>query len=265
MRPFSDQSGSYDVIADRVSAWMRRHRQTSRYAAGTYSYVRGTYTRHNLDFYRDVLHLAGLGIERISLEPVVAPSGEGGESCTYALTQEHVETVCESYDILGEEARKGNFAFFHFNAGLAGACLAKRVSGCGAGYEYLAVSPEGDLYPCHQFVGQEAFKMGSLTGRMGSDPEEHTDGNEAESIAAGNLAEKFRQTTIYSKPACRACWARFSCSGGCHASNVAHGGSLDEVYTLGCILQKKRIEVAYYLKICEAEEQKQNSRIAQIS
>ncbi|MCL1918010.1 MAG: thioether cross-link-forming SCIFF peptide maturase [Peptococcaceae bacterium] len=254
MRVFCDGSGSYEAVVDRVSGWMRRHAQTSRYAMGTYSYVRGTYTRHNLDFYRDVLHMADLGIERISLEPVVASSGtlsdaspgspsDGECSCSYGLTREHVEALCESYDILGEEARKGNFTFFHFNAGLAGPCLPKRLSGCGAGYEYVAVSPEGDLYPCHQFVGQEAFKMGSLfQDSLGGLTEK----------ATADLAERFRQTTVYSKAACRGCWARFSCSGGCHASNVAHGGALDEVYVLGCALQKKRLEVAYYLQICEA-------------
>jgi uncharacterized protein len=246
MRPFADSTGSYDTIVDRVSAWMRRHQKSSRYATGTYSYVRGTYTSHNLDFYRDVLHLAGLGIERISLEPVVA-TGRG--QCSYVLTEDHTAALCESYDILGEEARNGNFTFFHFNAGMAGVCLPKRLSGCGAGYEYLAVSPEGDLYPCHQFVGKEAFRMGSVYDINMSD-----DGFVCWKT---DLPEKFRHATIFSKAECRECWARFSCSGGCHASNAALGGSLNGVYTLGCILQKKRLEVAYYLKLLDALEMNQ--------
>ncbi|MCL1790486.1 MAG: SPASM domain-containing protein [Peptococcaceae bacterium] len=290
MRPFPDGSGSYRIIADRVSAWMRNHKETSRYATGTYAYVRGTYTRHNLDFDRDVMHLAGLGIERISLEPVVAPAtvtasgslasssgavssgasssgavlsgtassgaaspsgtASSGAVCDYALTHKDIDVLGESYDRLGEEARKGGFTFFHFNAGLAGVCLPKRVSGCGAGTEYLAVSPEGDLYPCHQFVGKEAFCMGSLMN--GAD---NAQGDSWENVvrnpAATKLADQFRQANIYGKAACRMCWARFSCSGGCHASNVTHGGSLFDVYELGCVLQKKRLEVAYYLQIRE--------------
>ncbi|MCL1853993.1 MAG: SPASM domain-containing protein [Peptococcaceae bacterium] len=257
MRPFADRSGSYEVIADRVSDWMRRHRKASRYATGTYAYVRGTYTRHNLDFDRDVMHLAGLGIQRISLEPVVAPPGK---DCAYALGHEHVEALEASYDRLGEEARQGKFAFFHFNAGLAGVCLPKRLSGCGAGSEYLAVSPEGDLYPCHQFVGQEAFRMGSLDGGLTDSLTGGLTGGLSDSLScawecvlenAAVLTEQFRRANVYGKATCRECWARFSCSGGCHAANVTHGGSLYDVYELGCVLQKKRLEVAYYLRICE--------------
>jgi len=142
-----------------------------------------------------------------------------------------------------EYKKKGlPFSFFHFNAGLDdGPCLPKRLSGCGAGHEYVAISPEGGIYPCHQFVGQEEYKMGTLYDTPDSLPHQ--------------LVSKFRQANVYHKEDCRTCWARFSCSGGCHAANTAFGGDLNKVYTLGCELQKKRLEVAYYLKIKEAELQ----------
>ena len=239
MRPFPDRSGSYARALPHIIEWVRRYPDSPRFTSGSdvYYYVRGTFTRHNLDFYRDVLHMAALGIERISLEPVVAEAG-----CDYALTEEDVPALLEAYDILGEEACKGRFTFFHFNVGLAeGPCLAKRLSGCGAGYEYVAISPEGDIFPCHQFVGQEAYKLGSLA--------QAADGPFNSARLDKELVETFRGTTIYTKEACRRCWARFSCSGGCHASNLSQGGGLREVYPLGCILQKKRLEVACYVQV----------------
>ncbi|WP_368293436.1 thioether cross-link-forming SCIFF peptide maturase [Dehalobacter sp. TBBPA1] len=241
MRPFLNGAGSYDRIMPQILKFTEMRPETSRYAVGNYFYVRGTYTHFNKDFYKDVLHMADSGIRRISVEPVVASPQE-----VYAFREEDLAEIKESYDILGEkvleyrEAGK-EFVFFHFNAGLdEGPCLIKRLSGCGAGHEYVAVSPEGDIYPCHQFVGQEKYKMGSV--------------NDLNCELKEEIVQSFRQAQVYTKEECRVCWARFSCSGGCHAANVAFSGELTKVYPMGCELQKKRLEVAYYLKIMEAKQ-----------
>jgi len=240
MRPLASGKGSYDRIIDNILRFIAKRPHTSRYAVGKYYYVRGTYTHYNTDFYKDVLHLADLGINRISVEPVVAPVEQG-----YALQPEDLAAIKQSYDILAEKvleyARNGKeFTFFHFNAGLDdGPCLPKRISGCGAGHEYVAVSPEGDIYPCHQFVGQQKYKLGSL--------------QDSPVTLAQEKVQNFRQANIYAKEDCRVCWARFSCSGGCHAANVAYSGELTQIYPFGCEIQKKRLEVAYYLKIKEAQ------------
>ncbi|WP_206811250.1 thioether cross-link-forming SCIFF peptide maturase [Paradesulfitobacterium ferrireducens] len=241
MRPYADGSGSYEEVVPAIRRFVAKRPESSPYAVGTYYYVRGTYTHFNLDFDRDVLHMADLGIERISLEPVVA-----GPQDAYAFREEDLEKIYASYDRLGEEIlerrrRKQDFNFFHFNVALdQGPCLPKRISGCGAGHEYVAVSPEGDLYPCHQFVGQEQYKLGSL----------HAEDKVA---LDAELVQAFRSAHIYAKPACRECWARFACSGGCHAANTAFTGDLNQVYTLGCKLQQKRLEVALYLKVKELQ------------
>jgi uncharacterized protein len=241
MRHYPDGRGSYSDIAAAIQDFIAEFPEGSPYAVGTYYYVRGTYTHYNLDFEKDVLHLADLGIKQISLEPVVAAPGE-----PYALREEDLGLIMDSYDRLGEkilELRdKGrNFNFYHFNVALdQGPCILKRLSGCGAGHEYAAISPAGDIYPCHQFVGQESYKLGSL---FTSDPYK----------LDAELVRKFRSANIYAKPVCRECWARFSCSGGCHAANTAFSGELAEVYPLGCELQKKRLEVALYLKVKETE------------
>lgn len=236
MRHYPDGRGSYNDIAAAIQDFIAEFPEGSPYAVGTYYYVRGTYTHYNLDFEKDVLHLAGLGIKQISLEPVVAVPGE-----PHAFREEDLDLIMDSYDRLGEkilELRDNgqDFNFFHFNVALdQGPCILKRLSGCGAGHEYAAISPEGDIYPCHQFVGQESYKMGSL---FAPDPYR----------LDVELARKFRSANIFAKPACRECWARFACSGGCHAANTAFSGELTEVYPLGCELQKKRLEVALYLK-----------------
>ncbi|MFA6807495.1 MAG: thioether cross-link-forming SCIFF peptide maturase [Eubacteriales bacterium] len=241
MRPYASGKGSYDNIIPNILDFVTRRPKTSRYAVGTYYYVRGTYTHYNTDFYKDVLHIADMGVKRISLEPVVAES-----NAPYAFTKEDIEKVKESYDILAEKVLEYDqtekaFTFFHFNAALdGGPCLLKRLSGCGAGHEYAAISPEGDIYPCHQFVGQEEFKMGSLYDTPIKLKE--------------SIVDKFRKANIYSKDECNECWARFSCSGGCHASNYAYSGKLTKVYKTGCEFQRKRLEIAYYLKIKETQK-----------
>ena len=238
MRPYANGKGSYDQVTPRLLQFAQKRPESSPYAVGTYYYARGTYTHHNLDFDKDVTHLLDLGMKQISLEPVVAKPSE-----PYAFQEGDLSEILKSYDRLGEElllrrSKGEDFSFFHFNVSLEqGPCLPKRLSGCGAGHEYVAISPEGDLYPCHQFVGQEEFKMGSLW--------DETPGLKSDII------EEFRTAHIYNKPSCRECWARFSCSGGCHAANHSFSGELTQVYALGCEFQKKRLEVALYMKIKE--------------
>ncbi|HEY8910892.1 MAG TPA: thioether cross-link-forming SCIFF peptide maturase [Desulfosporosinus sp.] len=241
MRPYADGRGSYAKVTPLIKQFATKRPESSPYATGTYYYVRGTYTHFNLDFDRDVLHMADLGIKQISMEPVVA-----GPKDAYAFQEGDLDKILEAYDRLGEEllvrrAQDQDFNFFHFNVALdQGPCLIKRLSGCGAGHEYVAISPEGDLYPCHQFVGQEAYKLGSLY-----DENPHQ--------LKSELVQDFRSANVYAKSTCQECWARFSCSGGCHAANVSFTQKLTEVYTLGCELQKKRLEVALYVKIKEIQ------------
>lgn len=192
-------------------------------------YVRGTFTRNNLDFARDVEHLTSLGFRNVSVEPVVTDLGQD-----YALQEEDRDRIFEEYDRLTElyleKARKGeDFDFFHFNVDLEqGPCLLKRLSGCGAGTEYLAVSPEGDLYPCHQFVGNKDFRIGNLS----------------DDLLSNNQRETFLKANIYEKEECRNCWARFYCSGGCHANAVNMNRDIMTPYHLGCEMERKRVECA---------------------
>ena len=252
MRPYADGRGSYAKVTPRIKQFASKRPESSPYAVGNYYYVRGTYTHFNLDFDRDVLHMADLGLNQISVEPVVA-----GPKDAYAFQEGDLDKIREAYDRLGEEflvrrAQDKSFNFFHFNVALdQGPCLIKRLSGCGAGHEYVAISPEGDLYPCHQFVGQIEYKMGSLY-----DKNPHQ--------LKAELVQDFRSANVYAKSSCRECWARFSCSGGCHAANVSFTQKLTEVYTLGCELQKKRLEVALYVKIKEIQQNTSSPSISEV-
>ncbi|HHU17990.1 MAG TPA: SPASM domain-containing protein, partial [Clostridiales bacterium] len=193
----------------------------------------GTFTRENLDFSEDVRHLAERGFKNISIEPVVTDV-----SCSYALQDADKETIFKEYDKLTdiylEYAKKGKkFEFFHFNIDLnQGPCVVKRVSGCGAGTEYIAVSPEGDIYPCHQFVGNINFKLGNIY-------DEHFE---------NRLYDEFNRAHIYNKEKCVNCWAKFYCSGGCHANAYQMNKDIRQPYELGCELEKKRIECAIAIK-----------------
>ena len=196
-------------------------------------YVRGTYTRRNMDFSKDVLHLFDLGFKHVSLEPVVATPE------TYGFSEEDVPFLEQEYDKLSAELLKrhkeGQFIdYFHFNVDLdGGVCIPKRIKGCGAGVEYLAVTPDGTLFPCHQFVGKSEFVMGDVyNGLNGSD-----------------IGDRFGAAHIYNKETCRNCWARFLCSGGCHANAHQFSGTLTEPYSVGCLLQKKRLECAIWFQV----------------
>lgn len=198
-------------------------------------YIRGTYTHANLDFAEDVLAIADAGFDQISLEPVVS----GGE---YAITAEDVPRIKHEYEMLARtyikrrEEDKG-FNFFHFMVDLdSGPCLNKRLRGCGAGSEYLAVAADGSLYPCHQFAGLEKFYMGTVAG----EPD-------------GGIAAQFRDTHVFSKQGCANCWARYYCSGGCAANAYFSNGDIRVPYKIGCETEKKRIETAIAIKIFPEE------------
>ncbi len=233
MRPASNKKGSYDLVMPKFKELIRQRGNKS-------YYIRGTFTHHNLDFAEDVMHMAQEGFEQISVEPVVAPLEEA-----YAIQQEDIPQLIEEYQRLAErmqdEKKNGKaFDFFHFMIDLTGGpCVAKRLTGCGAGFEYLAVTPQGDLYPCHQFVGMEQFKMGDLdTG-----------------VEQEALQKEFKGCNVYAKEACQTCWAKFYCSGGCSANAYNYQGSIQEAYAMGCELEKKRVECAIYMRACDLIEQ----------
>ncbi len=231
MRPFPKGDGSYDLIVPKFIKFANSRNQEK-------YYVRGTFTHNNLDFSKDVLHLADLGFKQISVEPVVAKDTDD-----YAIREEDLPKLYEEYDNLAKEMveRHGTdkeFNFFHFMIDLEGGpCVYKRLSGCGSGTEYLAVTPTGDLYPCHQFVGDTDFLMGSVdTG-----------------IKNTELQSEFKSCNVYAKEECRNCFARFYCSGGCAANSYNFKGSILENYDVGCKLQKKRIENAIMIKAATSE------------
>lgn len=233
MRPFRGGQGSYDVIIDKFLRFAAQRREK-----GLKYYVRGTYTRWNTDFAADVIHLADLGFDQISMEPVVAPP-----EAPYSLRLEDIPVLKEQYDILAREMIKREkegkgFNFFHFMIDLTGGpCVYKRLSGCGSGTEYLAVTPWGDFYPCHQFVGIEEFLMG----------------NTDEGIKRTDLVNSFKCVNVYSKKECRSCFARFYCSGGCTANAWQFTGSTAGVYEIGCELERKRVESALMIKAACSE------------
>lgn len=225
MRRTVNDKGTYDIITKNYLGFVEKRK-------GIY-YVRGTFTRENLDFSEDVKHLAEQGFKNISVEPVVTDP-----SFSYALQDTDKERLFEEYDKLTdlylEHAKKGErFEFFHFNLDLdQSPCVVKRVSGCGAGTEYVAVSPEGDIYPCHQFVGNPDFKLGNLN----------------EASFENRRYDEFNRAHIYNKEECRGCWAKFYCSGGCHANAYHMNHDILKPYELGCNLEKKRIECAIAIK-----------------
>lgn len=226
MRPTRNGKGSYDLIIDKFKKMAEMRNQTN-------YYVRGTFTHYNLDFSKDVLHLADMGFKQISAEPVVAP-----DDMDYAIREEDLPKLFEEYDALAREMvkreKEGNgFNFFHFMIDMTGGpCLYKRLSGCGSGTEYLAVTPWGDLYPCHQFVGMEQFKLGNVdTG-----------------IEKTDIVDEFKLCNVYAKDKCKDCFARFYCSGGCAANSYNFHGNLLDAYDIGCELERKRVECAIMIK-----------------
>ena len=233
MRPFRNGSGSYDMIVPKFQKFAESRGQKN-------YYVRGTFTRNNLDFADDVIHYADLGFQQMSMEPVVADPAED-----YAIREEDIPQILKEYDKLALEYIKRKkegrgFNFFHFMLDLTAApCVAKRLAGCGSGTEYLAVTPWGDLYPCHQFVGNEKFLLGNVdTG-----------------IVNTETRDEFKLCNVYAKETCKDCFARFYCSGGCSANAYNFSGSINGAYEIGCEMQKKRIECAIMIKAALADEE----------
>ena len=223
--------GSYDLVVPKFQRFVQKRTN------GTY-YMRGTYTHENTDFTNDIFHMADLGFTELSMEPVVCSPDD---PC--ALTKEDLPVLFRQYEILAEEMlrrkKEGRpFTFYHYMLDLShGPCIYKRISGCGSGTEYLAVTPSGELYPCHQFVGDKAYLLGDIW---------HGIQNTA-------LRDKFKNCNVFSHKQCRDCWANMYCSGGCAANAYHATGDITGVYEYGCELFKKRIECAIMLKVAESE------------
>ena len=232
MRPFRNGKGSYSLIVPKFQEFAALRGDKD-------YFVRGTFTRNNLDFGEDVLHFADLGFKKMSIEPVVAQPEE-----PYAIREEDLPAILKEYDRLAAEYvkrhREGRgFTFFHFMLDLnQGPCVAKRLSGCGSGTEYLAVTPWGDLYPCHQFVGNEKFLLGNVD----------------DGVTNTAVRDEFKLCNVYAKEKCRDCFARFYCSGGCAANSYNFHGSITDAYDIGCEMQKKRIECAIMIKAALAAD-----------
>ena len=221
-------------------SWERvvpRFQQLVQARGGKNYYMRGTFTHANPDFVNDIRQMLDLGFTELSMEPVVCAPGDPSE-----LTQDDLDVVMEQYEELAqlmlERDREGRpFTFYHYMIDLAGGpCIYKRISGCGSGTEYMAVTPWGDLYPCHQFVGEEAFKLGNIY----------------DGVTNTDMVEQFAGCNVYARPQCRDCWARLYCSGGCSANAYHATGSVTGVYENGCKLFRKRMECAIMVAVARA-------------
>ncbi len=232
MRVSRNGLGSYDIILPKFQKFIEQRGQRD-------YYLRGTYTGFNKDFAADILHLADLGFKELSMEPVVCDPKE-----EYALHEEDVPALCEQYQLLADEMlrrqrEKNGFTFYHYMIDLMGGpCISKRISGCGVGVEYMAVTPTGELYPCHQFVSEEKFLLGNVW----------------DGVQHPEVLDEFKHCNIYAHEECKDCFARLYCSGGCAANAYHSTGSITGVYKLGCELHKKRIECAIMLKVAEQTE-----------
>ena len=230
LRKTINGKGSYDTIVPKFQKFVKARGDKG-------YYVRGTFTHNNTDFTNDIFHMADLGFTELSMEPVVCAPGE-----EYALTEEDLSVLFEQYEILAKEMlrreREGRpFTFYHYMLDLTGGpCIYKRISGCGSGTEYLAVTPWGELYPCHQFVGDPKYSMGNIW----------------DGVTNKALQDEFKLCNAYARPDCKGCWAKLYCSGGCAANAYHATGSITGTYHYGCELFKKRIECAIMLKVAEA-------------
>ena len=223
--------GSYDLIVPKFQEFVKRRGDKD-------YYMRGTFTKNNTDFLQDIIHMADLGFTELSMEPVVTAPGDPS-----GLSEEDLPVIYEQYEKLALEMldRKKNgkpFTFYHYMIDLTGGpCIYKRISGCGAGTEYLAVTPWGDLFPCHQFVNDPEYKMGNIW----------------DGVTNLEARDEFKMCNSYAKPECRDCWARLYCSGGCSANSYHATGDIKGVYEYGCELFRKRIECAIMMKIAEMD------------
>lgn len=224
--------GSYDIIVPKFQRLVEKR-------GGRGYYVRGTFTHNNVDFTNDLFHMADLGFTELSMEPVVCPPED-----PYALTEEDLPKLFEQYEILAKEMirrkKEGRgFTFYHYMLDLKnGPCIYKRITGCGSGTEYMAVTPWGELFPCHQFVGNPDYSLGNIW----------------DGVTQPEVQNKFRSCNAYARPDCRDCWAKLYCSGGCAANAYNATGSINGIYKYGCELFKKRIECAVMIQVAESEE-----------
>lgn len=232
LRVTPNQKGSYNAIVP-------KYQQLVATRCDKDYYVRGTFTKHNLDFTKDVLHMADLGFDQLSIEPVVSDP-----LLSYSIKEEDLPAVFAEYETLAKEIIKRKkegkcFNFFHFMLDLnQGPCAIKRLRGCSCGNEYIAITPNGDIFPCHQFVGNDEFKMGNLN----------------EGTFNTLMKTQFSKANIYSKSDCKNCWAKFYCSGGCNANNHKYAGSILKPHKTGCDLEKKRLECAIMIQAALADE-----------
>ena len=224
--------GSYDVIVPKFQKFAKARGERD-------YYIRGTYTHHNTDFTRDIFHMADLGFTQLSMEPVVcAPD----DPC--ALTEEDMPVLFEQYELLAREMlrreKEGKgFTFYHYMLDLThGPCIYKRISGCGSGTEYMAVTPWGDLYPCHQFVNDPAYLLGNIW----------------DGVTNEKVRDEFKLCNAYARPECQDCWAKLYCSGGCPANAYHASGSIRGIHEQGCRLFRKRIECAVMMQVARSEE-----------
>ena len=226
-------NGSYDKI-------LPKFRRLVDSREGRNYYMRGTFTHHNTDFTKDIFHMADLGFTELSMEPVVCSPDD---PC--ALTKEDMPVLFDQYEILAKEMlrrkKEGRpFTFYHYMLDLKnGPCIYKRITGCGSGTEYMAVTPQGDLYPCHQFVGEEEYCLGNIY----------------DGVTNTKIQDKFRSCNAYAREGCRDCWAKLYCSGGCAANAYHATGAIEGIYEQGCELFKKRIECAVMMQVAEADNE----------
>lgn len=226
-------NGSYDKILPKFKKLVDAR-------GGEKYYMRGTFTHHNVDFTNDIFHMADLGFTELSMEPVVCSPNDPS-----ALTEEDLPKLFEQYEILANEMIKRKkegrpFTFYHYMLDLTeGPCIYKRITGCGSGTEYMAVTPWGELFPCHQFVGDPKYSLGNIW----------------DGVTNTAVQDEFRKCNAYARPDCADCWAKLYCSGGCAANAYHATGSIQGVYKYGCELFKKRIECAVMMKVAEAQEQ----------
>ena len=224
--------GSYDTIVPKFQEFVKRR-------GGKNYYMRGTFTHKNVDFTNDIFHMADLGFTELSMEPVVCSPEDAS-----ALTQEDLPVLFDQYEILAKEMIKRKkegkpFTFYHYMLDLThGPCIYKRISGCGSGTEYMAVRPTGDLYPCHQFVGDTKYLLGNIW----------------DGVTNKDIQNEFKLCNAYARPECNDCWAKLYCSGGCAANSYHASGKITGIYEYGCELFKKRIECAVMIQVAENEE-----------